>query len=946
MKIKFYLTCLLTAAIFLPSIAFSQPLQPAKWQFSKEKISADEYLLHFDVKLDKNWNIYSQFIADDGPVPTSFQFEKNKKVELIGKVEESGESVKEGMDAIFEIYLKKYAVSARFTQKVKTLKGAKELKGYLEFMVCDDEKCLPPSIVDFTFSFEDGTGSLIPFQNDGDDIRTVKQKNTSPSFDFLSRLQSIFPQASAQGMFNPENNSGIFEPVKWLFRKEAVSENQYQLIFEAAVDPGWYIYSQHIGGTDDDIRPVPTSFVFEEYEGVTLDGEVEEMGDKVIEMQDPLFDDILVKKFSGKAVFTQLITTGNPNAPIKGYLEYMTCDDEKCLPPQFVDFAFGDVKVQEAPVYMEKSTRDKTLLGIFIAGFIGGLLALMTPCVFPMMPLTVSFFTKSSKTKAKGVMNAAIYGVSIIVIYVLLGFIVTKVLGADALNQMASNAFFNLTFFVVFVLFAISFFGYFEITLPAALVNKMDKASDKGGLIGIFFMAFTLALVSFSCTGPIIGTLLVEAAMRGNNLGPLVGMTGFAVALAFPFGLFAAFPGWLNSLPKSGGWLNSVKVILGFLELALALKFLSNVDLAYHWGFLKLEIFLGIWILIFFSMALYILGVIKFPHDGIVKRFSPVRVGFAIPVILFVVYLIPGLTGAPLKLLSGFPPPGFYSLRKTEGKCPHGINCFKDLKEGMAYARLVKKPVLVDFTGWSCVNCRKMEEHVWIEPDVLKYLKDDYVLISLYVDDKTPLPQSEQKVVACTNKKLKTIGNKWSAYQTCTFKTNSQPYYVLLTPGEEMLNEPVGYTPDKKQYIRFLQDGLDKFNNGDALSSLEYSNKCFFAISPLWRAMTSRLRFPPQKDIVRAQIAMFRASIFHPETIWNEKPVGPACHTSRATSFEPRNLHREKTGWIALIERSANRIPRYFPLLPYRTNMRPRQNHERVSPMSQRQQWLLSPRCS
>jgi len=782
---KLSVLCLLLLA--LP--AFAQILEPAKWQFSQESLGNEEYLLHFDVTLDKGWNIYSQFISDEGPVPTSFTFEKNKKVEIIGIAEEKGEHVKEGMDEIFGIMLKKYTEHVRFTQKVKAKDGA-ELIGYVEFMTCDDEKCLPPTQVDFTFKFEEK-------KSDGKGLIPANDRAPTPG--------------------------GILEPVKWSFRKEKIEENQFKLIFEAAIDPGWYLYSQHIGGTEEDIRPVPTSFTFEENAVFTFVGKVEETGEHVIEKNDPLFDSIYVKKFGSKAVFSQIITTTDPAAVVKGYLEYMTCDDEKCLPPQMVDFSFGDAAISAVtPSSQHGSSSDMSLIGIFIAGFLGGLLALITPCVFPMIPMTVSFFTKSSKTKAKGIANAITYGLSIIVIYVLLGFLVTKVLGADALNAMASNAFFNLSFFVIFIVFAISFFGYFEITLPTALVNKMDKASDKGGLIGIFFMAFTLALVSFSCTGPIIGTLLVEAAIRGNNLGPLMGMFGFSLALALPFGLFAAFPGWLNSLPKSGGWLNSVKVVLGFLELALALKFLSNVDLAYHWGFLKREIFIGIWIIISLLMGLYILGIIKFPHDGKVKRFSPVRIGFALPVFAFMIYLIPGLNGAPLKLLSGFPPPSFYSIRETGSKCPHDINCFKDLNEGIAYARLVKKPVLVDFTGWSCVNCRKMEENVWIEPDVLKYLKEDYVLISLYVDDKTPLPASEQVVSTCTKKKVKTVGNKWSAYQACTFNTNSQPYYVLMNAtNQETLIAPVGYTPDKEEYIQFLQEGLEKFKNGDGkLSSI------------------------------------------------------------------------------------------------------------------------------
>ncbi|GIV34345.1 MAG: thiol:disulfide interchange protein [Chitinophagales bacterium] len=759
--------------------AFTQILEPAKWQFSKEYLGNHEYMLYFDVKLDPGWSIYSQYISDEGPVPTSFHFEKNKKIQLIGNVEESGEKVKEGMDPIFEIFLKKFSGSARFSQKVKVEKGAKPLKGYLEFMTCDEEKCLPPAQVEFQFSFDETSA----------------------------------PQDPASG--KSETSGGILEPVKWSFRKEAAGQLEYNLIFEAKIDSGWYLYSQHIGGSEEDLRPVPTSFHFEKSEEYVLIDSVQERGKKEVEGMDPIFE-VYVKKYSEEASFIQRIRLNNPDAVVKGYLEFMTCDDEKCLPPQIVEFSFSGNTAAIASAVSDNGGHQRTLLGIFLAGFVGGILALLTPCVFPMIPMTVSFFTKTSKTRSKGIANAITYGISIIVIYVLVGFAVTKMLGADALNAMASNAFFNLTFFVVFVVFAISFFGYFEITFPSALVNKVDKASDKGGLIGIFFMAFTLALVSFSCTGPIIGTLLVEAAMRGNNLGPLLGMFGFSLALALPFGLFAAFPGWLNTLPRSGGWLNSVKVVLGFLELALALKFLSNVDLAYHWGFLKREIFLGIWMLIFLCMGLYILGLIRFPHDSKVARISFPRAAFATLTFAFVIYLGTGLTGAPLKLLSGFPPPTFYSLRDTGSKCPHDINCFKDLQEGIAYARLVKKPVIIDFTGWSCVNCRKMEENVWVEPEVLRYLKEEYVLISLYVDDKTALPKSEQKVSPCTGKMIKTVGNKWSEYQACAFNTNSQPYYVLMTPSQELLNTPRGYTPDKERYIRFLQEGLEKFRNGNS----------------------------------------------------------------------------------------------------------------------------------
>lgn len=633
----------------------------------------------------------------------------------------------------------------------------------------------------------------------------------------------------------------ILDPVKWSFKTESISENEFHLVFEAKLDEGWYVYAQEINGDG----PIPTSISFDKNSNITLIGNPSETGDKIKEGMDEVFG-IDIKKFGKRAIFKQKVKVANRATKVTGTLEYMTCDDERCLPPTEVSFSFtfpkeelseeqvannaeNDTTTELAEVKPEDTTvaqssnfqlpasnsqegaATRSLWGIFLAGFIGGLLALLTPCVFPIIPMTVSFFTKTSKTREKGLMNALLYGISIIIIYVGLGFIVTKLLGADALNEMASNAFFNLAFFVIFVIFAISFFGYFEITLPASFVNKMDSMSDRGGLIGIFFMAFTLSLVSFSCTGPIIGTLLVEAAVGGSNSGPLMGMFGFSLALALPFGLFAAFPGWLNTLPKSGGWLNSVKVVLGFLELGLALKFLSNVDLAYHWGFLKREIFLGIWLVISVATGLYILGKIKFPHDSPVNKISPARWFFASIFFAFALYLIPGLKGANLKLLSGFPPPAFYSIFETKSKCPHDINCFKDLNEGLEFAKRVNKPVMVDFTGWSCVNCRKMEENVWIEPEILSMLKNKYVLVSLYVDDKTELPEAEQKVSDCTGKKIRTIGNKWSEYQTCTFKTNTQPYYVLMNAEGKVLNEPVGYMPDANEYKNFLEEGLKKF---------------------------------------------------------------------------------------------------------------------------------------
>jgi len=804
MKSKFYSFSWLTGLLLFSFVSFSQDLQPAKWQFSKEKIGADEYLLHFDVKLDKGWNIYSQLISDEGPVPTSFHFEKNKKIELVGKAEETGEHIKEGKDAIFEIYLKKFSGSARFSQKVKALKGAKELTGYLEFMVCDDEKCLPPSQVQFSFSFDDSQGRI---DRKSEDRAHGKEQNV-----FFDLLSELFPSASAQipgieapGTLNEIRDTGFITPVKWSFRMESTGNGEYEIIAEAIIDEGWHVYSQQV----EEGGPIPTSFSFRKNSKVKFIGNVEEQGAYMTEGMDTVFN-VYVKYYKQKVQFIQKVKTDNPKAVIRGSLEFAACNEIGCLPPETIDFSFN----------ADPDEDERSYLGIFIGGFLGGLLALLTPCVFPMIPMTVSFFTKTSKTRRKGIINAFAYGLSIIVIYVSLGIIITVLFGSDALNRMASDFYFNMAFFFIFIIFAISFFGFFDITLPSSFVNKVDRMSDKGGWIGIFFMAFTLSLVSFSCTGPIIGSLLVQAAVQGSTIGPMVGMFGFSLALALPFGLFAAFPGWLNSLPKSGGWLNAVKVQLGFLEVALALKFISTVDLAYHWNLIKREIFIGIWIVVLIGMLVHALGLLRFPHDGAVKKFSRSRLGWAVPIVIVILLLIPGLKGAPLKLLSGFLPPGYYSIY-SDDTCPLKLECFHDLHEGIAYAKKHNKPVMIDFTGYSCANCRWMEDYVWSKPDVLKYIREEYVLISLYVDDKAKLPANEQKMSKCTSKKLETLGNKWHDYQQCKFGQAAQPYYVLMTPDEEELNKPRGMTRDKDEYIEFLEEGLVNFKNGNRLSSLE-----------------------------------------------------------------------------------------------------------------------------
>jgi len=479
-------------------------------------------------------------------------------------------------------------------------------------------------------------------------------------------------------------------------------------------------------------------------------------------------------------------------------------------------------------------TGKKSLWSIFIAGLIGGFAALLMPCIFPMLPLTVSYFTKQSGTRASGISKALLYGLFIIVIYVALGMIITIAFGSDALNALSTNGVFNFLFFLLLVVFAASFFGAFEITLPSSFVNKMDAKSDKGGLIGLFFMAFSLSLVSFSCTGPIIGTLLVEAASKGERLGPAIGMLGFSIALAIPFGLFAMFPSMLKSLPKSGGWLNSVKVVLGFLELALALKFLSNVDLAYHWNWLDREVFLSLWIAIFGLMGLYLIGKIKFSHDSELKFLSVPRTLLAIIVFSFVVYMVPGLWGAPLKSISAFLPPsatqdfdlsaGVASApAHSDGKVkkyaeifhergtPKGFDPYYDYDQALEAAKELNKPVLIDFTGWNCVNCRKMEANVWTDPAVAKLLKEEFVMAELFVDDKTELPPNEQSISKYSGKKIKTIGNKNSDFQASTFNSNSQPLYVIVDASGKVLVPQTGANYNIEQYKAFLQSGIDAF---------------------------------------------------------------------------------------------------------------------------------------
>lgn len=667
-------TSVATLVLLTINFVFAQIVTPVTWTWDAKPVAIGEYKLTFTAKIDKGWHTYSQFIGNDGPVPTAITFDKNNKdVQLNGKPTEKGSKMHSGHDPVFDMPLTQFENDLVIEQKVKVLKDTK-LKGTLEFMVCDDKACLPPDLIEFDFDLK---ANADPKKK----TDTARTQGTIEQHKFDSIVQAVIEQKSN----DTTKQASVL----------ASAENRF----------------------------------------------------------------------------------GEPLS---------NCG--------------GDTK-----------TDDKSLFAIIILGFLGGLVALITPCVFPMIPLTVSFFTKRSESKTKGKFEALFYGFSIVFIYFLLAvpFLLFDI-SPDTLNEISTGAPLNVFFFAIFVVFAFSFFGYYEIELPSFIANKADSASNVGGMIGIFFMALTLAIVSFSCTGPIIGSLLVGALSSANGkLNLVAGMTSFGFALALPFGLFALFPNMMKSLPKSGGWLNSVKVVLGFVELIFAVKFLSNADLVAHWGILKREVFLVLWVLLGLGMFAYLIGKLKFPHDSPVLKLSPMRLGFAGLALLFVVYTAYGIPGNDLNFFSGFPPPKFYSLQKTESAVEPILN---DYETALAKAKAENKPLMIDFTGWACVNCRKMEENVWPDVEVMKRLTENYVVVSLYVDDKKELPENEQRISEVfPGKKIRTLGNKYSEMQAKFFGANTQPYYVLVSPDEKLLTSPRGYTPDVKEYVSYLDCGESAF---------------------------------------------------------------------------------------------------------------------------------------
>ena len=673
MKKKFLLSCLLIIMAWLPS--FAQIQEPVKFKTELKTISDTEAPIVFTGNIDAGWHVYSTDLPSGGPISATFNVEKIQGAELMGKLTPQGKEI-ENFDKVFEMKLRYFENTATFVQKFKITDASYQIEGYLEYGACNDENCLPPTEVPFSFSGK-GNAATATVATSETKAETVNQPAAENS---VAEATAIDSAATV-----------------------ALSDN------ETSVQDYW--------------TPV-------------------------------------IKELN----------------------------------------SYGETTSQQ----------DRSWIYIFFAGFIGGLLALFTPCVWPIIPMTVSFFLKRSKDKKKGIRDAWTYGASIVVIYVALGLAITLIFGASALNALSTNAVFNILFCLMLIIFAASFFGAFELTLPSKWSNAVDsKAEQTSGLLSIFLMAFTLSLVSFSCTGPIIGFLLVEVSTTGSVIAPAIGMLGFAIALALPFTLFAMFPSWLKSMPKSGGWMNVIKVTLGFLELAFALKFLSVADLAYGWRILDRETFLALWIVIFGLLGFYLLGKIKFPHDDDDNTTSVPRFFMALISLAFAVYMVPGLWGAPLKAVSAFAPPMTtqdFNLYNNEVHAK-----FDDYDAGMEYAKRNGKPVMLDFTGYGCVNCRKMEAAVWTDPKVSKLMTDDYVLITLYVDNKEPLPEHIKVMENGKERTLRTVGDKWSYLQRSKFGANAQPFYVLIDNEGKPLNKSYSYDEDIDKYVDFLQTGLDNY---------------------------------------------------------------------------------------------------------------------------------------
>lgn len=831
MKIfKFFL-----AFWMLLDFGFSQVFDPVSWSTSVEEKEGETYLV-ITAKIDKGWHLYSQSHSGETGIATEFSYTASDKYELVGKTNEPKPQLASG-DGVGDNALV-FENSVTFKQKITTKQSSPfTIEGEVYFMVCDDQRCLPPNPELLTFNITSSNNKKESLENSSDETGNNKEQQLDNIEKEESELES-------------DTSVGILDPVRWSFSTKKITNTEYEIVAKAKIDPNWHVYATKL---ESDDGPAPTEFVINENKKVNKIGDIEERGtikseyDENFGMQLHFFEDslILIRRISIK----------DGSKPIlSGEIYFMVCDDEKCLPPTSEPFKIDVVsgklisehdqsendKANEIIPYLEnfdlekpindcggeENTGGKSLWVIFLLGLGGGLFALVTPCVYPMIPLTVSFFTKGGEDRKKGLFRAALYGFFIFLIYVSLSipFHVSD-MDPQILNGIATNPYLNIAFFAIFVFFAFSFLGYYELTLPSKWSNRSDEASNRGGFIGVFFMALTLALVSFSCTGPILGSVLA-GVLKDGAMPLTVALAGFGIALGLPFAVFAAFPSLMKSIPQSGGWLNSVKVVLGFLELGLALKFLSNADLVEQWGLLKREVFFGIWILLGLGLVAYLFNLIRFPHDSKNRKLTFPKIAFALLFLSFVIYLIPGVTcgeNSNRRLVSGFPPPMFYSYCSDGGKCPLNLDCHKDFEEGREIAENVDKPILLDFTGWACVNCREVEENIWPDEEVYKLINEEFVLISLYVDDKRALPENEQGVVEIKydngkvkKKKIKTVGDKWFTFETLTFRNNSQPRYALLAPDGTLLNNPISYKDIKDNgyeefYAEFLRCGLDAY---------------------------------------------------------------------------------------------------------------------------------------
>ena len=837
MKKLFFLIPVL--AVLATQVAQAQILEPVKWSFSVKMLENNEADIVAKCTIENKWHVYALKVSDDPDapaIPTSLELEKSKSFKAVGSPRE-GKFITH-FDPNFEMELNYFENAATFTQRIQFSSEAPfVVKGTVNYMSCDDSRCIFPEPESFSLK-------ITP---------NVAGKSQEPPPGQTEELPAEKTEASTIGQgdtgFQETGAMEIYDPVEWSFAVAKISEGMFDVSMEATIEEGWHIYSQVLESNEG---PVATSFSFDPVDGVEFKGPVKE-GTPIVHYDANFMMNL--SYYETTARFVQPIAVeGNALPSINGTLQYMVCNDEMCLPPRDVKFRVNletgkGYEITEEGVAVESDAfvlpgvdldnpvnscgqekRSESLWAIFLFGIIGGLLALLTPCVFPMIPLTVSFFTKGSEA-GKGKQRAMIYGFFILLIYFILSlpFHLSKNIDPEVLNGIATNAWLNIAFFVIFIVFAISFFGFFEITLPSGLANRADKASNVGGLIGIFFMALTLAIVSFSCTGPILGSVIGsiyasdvtgEVSWLGMNLSlPAAkvssAMLGFGLSLGAPFALFAGFPGMLKKLPKSGGWLQDFKVSLGFLEVAFALKFISNSDLVEQWGLIKREMFFAIWIVIGIFWVLYLLGRFSFKKGySSTTRLKGFKLVITLLIAVFTVRMVPGLFPPSewnrFDFLSGFPPPKFYSYYHYEEE----FKIYRDLDEAMAVAMAEKKPIFLDFTGWACVNCRKMEDTVWPQDQVKEILAREYVMVSLYVDEKGELPAEQQFLYETRDgrkKQIKTVGNKWATLQTETFNNNSQPYYALLSPDGKLLAPPRQYDADVAEYAKWLNCGLNAF---------------------------------------------------------------------------------------------------------------------------------------